>query len=284
MNSQKRDLKLWVISNLAVRKSCAMGTGNHEKIGKEILVVLGLVVAIVISLFLLQKIFFHFSLMPTDFLAMTWLNVLAMGLSYLTGVLVAAFYASWLFSLGAWQGIQFLGFKVPNWKQLLVGLLASLPMIFIDLIAVHNQPGISLRSNWAPHFVFTLLGAVFFEESIFRGFLFQYFRKNHTFITAALGSSLLWSLMHLNMSSQFGEQWISMVLALLLGFPFAYLFEKGKNVIWGAMIVHLTVDSNQLFVNPDGTFINTGIWGVVGLLIAVIVIFVFPKWILKDLD
>jgi len=88
--------------------------------------------------------------------------------------------------------------------------------------------------------------------------------------------------MHLYMSPQLGAIWASMVLAFVLAFPAAYLFEKGGMVVWGWMIVHLSVDAPQLFINPNGTsFSDQSILILAALIISVIITFPLANWILK---
>lgn len=260
------------------------GEGIKLKIiGKEILVVLGLIVAICIPAYLIGLLYSHYALSSSvDPFGTTWTGVCILQASTLVGVIVTALYASWLLSLKPWQGFEFMGFKKPDGKQTLVALLVSLPTALNIGYALHTSPGAALIQGWGPHLLFSFLGNGIVEEGVFRGFFFHYFRKNHSFWGAAFGSSLLWSLAHLSMSSVFGPFWISMILAFVLGFPFAYLFEKGKNVLWGCMLVHMVIDSSQLFKNPDGTGLNLGNLQVVSLLLTIALIFILPRWVMKS--
>jgi membrane protease YdiL (CAAX protease family) len=186
--------------------------------------------------------------------------------------------------MNPWKTIQFLGVKAFNPKQALVGVLAALPVLAVLWVSLrfYSQPGSGLRPNWAPYLAYLIVGAGLFEELTFRGMFFQYFRKKHSFMTAAAISGLFWSLMHLYMSPQLGAIWVSMVLAFVLAFPAAYLFEKGGMTVWGWMIVHLSVDATQLFINPDGgSFSDQWILSFGALIVSVIITFPLANWILK---
>jgi len=258
-----------------------------KSLGKELLVLAGLIAAFMISENLLGKVLIHFSLISiaTDQFDIHWNNFWLHSCWSTVGLISTICYVSWLLKLNPWKTIQFLGVKAFNSRQVLVGVLAAFPVLAVHWISLefYSQPGVGLRSNWAPYLAYLIVGAGFFEELTFRGMFFQCFRKNHSFMTAATLSGIFWSLMHLYMSPQVGAIWISMVLAFVLAFPAAYLFEKGDMVVWGWMIVHLSIDSTQLFVNSNGSsFSDQWILGLVALIVSVIITFPLAKWILKS--
>jgi membrane protease YdiL (CAAX protease family) len=259
-----------------------------KKLSKELLVLAGLIAAFMISENLLGRVLIHFSLISTatNQFDIHWDNLWLHSCWATVGLISTVCYAAWLLKLSPWKTLQFLGVKAFNYKQVLVGISAALPIVAVHWISIrfYSQPGVGLRSNWGPYLVYTVIGAGFFEELTFRGMFFQYFRKNHSFLVAATLSGVFWSLMHLYMSPQLGAIWVSMVLAFILAFPAAYLFEKGEMVVWGWMIVHLSVDSAQLFINPNGTsFSDQWILSLVALIVSVIITFPLSNWILKPL-
>ena len=72
------------------------------------------------------------------------------------------------------------------------------------------------------------------EEVFFRGFLFGGFRQHFGWKKAALISSILFSIAHL--------QLITLIPTFILGYLFAYLFHKSKS-IWPGIILHSLVNS-----------------------------------------
>jgi len=150
------------------------------------------------------------------------------------------------------QSFQTLGYKKPDKKQLLVCAILVL-FIFIGhfiLIEVNIHMGVpvALDPDWIFLLFQLIITAGIFEETFYRGFLFRFLRPGRTFLSAAILSGLLWSLGHLLdlaagankhiLSSMTG----SMIAAILLMVPIAYIFERGKNVIWGGILVHLAID------------------------------------------
>ena len=68
------------------------------------------------------------------------------------------------------------------------------------------------------------------EETFFRGFLFAGLRKSLGWQKAAIISSLLFALMHL--------EWTAIFPIFMIGFIFAYLYQR-SNSIWPAVILHV---------------------------------------------
>ncbi len=76
----------------------------------------------------------------------------------------------------------------------------------------------------------TIVAAPFAEEILFRGFLFQGFRNGYGWKKAALISSLIFAVMHFQLSV--------FIPTLLLGLLFATLYNR-SNSIWPGIILHL---------------------------------------------
>jgi membrane protease YdiL (CAAX protease family) len=75
------------------------------------------------------------------------------------------------------------------------------------------------------------------EEVFFRGFLFAGLRKRYEWQTAALISSALFALIHLQLTS--------VLPIFLLGYIFAYLYHR-SNSIWPAILMHVTTNGLAL--------------------------------------
>jgi len=78
----------------------------------------------------------------------------------------------------------------------------------------------------------------FTEELIFRGLIFKFIRQERSFIFSAVISSLLFSTMHLDLSS--------LPFTFLLGFATCFALEKSKSMIY-PFLIHMGV--NELAAN-----------------------------------
>jgi membrane protease YdiL (CAAX protease family) len=76
--------------------------------------------------------------------------------------------------------------------------------------------------------------APFAEEIFFRGFIFGGLRKKYGWKKAAIFSASLFAIIHL--------QLVMLIPAFLLGFLFAYLYDRSKS-IWPGVILHFAVNS-----------------------------------------
>ena len=78
------------------------------------------------------------------------------------------------------------------------------------------------------------------EEVIHRGFLFGHVRRGRSFATAATVSATLFAAQHLYIIGTTG--WTiglaSVLLAALLAYPMAFVFDRGGNAIAGPAILH----------------------------------------------
>lgn len=107
--------------------------------------------------------------------------------------------------------------------------------------------GIQMQPDFGPLFADTsspwgiLIGgaliAPLVEEIIFRGFIFAGLREEHGWVKAALFSSALFALIHL--------QPAAIVPIFILGMIFAYLYQR-CNSIWPAVIMHVSTNTIAL--------------------------------------
>jgi uncharacterized protein len=100
---------------------------------------------------------------------------------------------------------------------------------FSNLLASLDQPAALLITG--------ILFAPLFEETIFRGFLFNGLRQKWGWVTAALVSSAIFAAGHLSIAA--------FIPTFALGFLFAYLFQK-SNSIWPGIILHTLINSVSL--------------------------------------
>ena len=81
------------------------------------------------------------------------------------------------------------------------------------------------------------------EEALFRGYLFSRLRRNRSFWRASALASVSFVLVHLYLfvSLPWPVALASVLLATIISFPLAHLFELGGNTIWPSALLHFTV-------------------------------------------
>lgn len=115
----------------------------------------------------------------------------------------------------------------------------------VDLVPIFTE----LSNPW-----FLLLGgttvAPIAEEVFFRGFVFAGLRQQYSWQKAALISSALFALIHLQLTAA--------IPIFILGYIFAYLYYR-SNSIWPAILMH--VSTNALGLGTAYMLANTNIPG-----------------------
>ncbi|HVZ79198.1 MAG TPA: CPBP family intramembrane glutamic endopeptidase [bacterium] len=181
------------------------------------------------------------------------------------------------------ESLAYLGFKAVTGQRLGLGFVLSVPVLVgygEGYVAyVHKGFSMSLFPQW-PFLLAWFLVGTFFEELVFRGFLFQNLRERWAFGPAALVSSFAWALAH------FGNAFLGAhvrflfpdILVFLLGLTGAYVFERSGNSILPWMMAHLAINlvglvnigNAGLFLTPLGAPIGYLFGGeILCLLIAV---------------
>ena len=92
------------------------------------------------------------------------------------------------------------------------------------------------------------------EETLFRGYLFRHLRRHRTFWHAAGISMIPFVAVHLILF--LSMPWIvalgALLLAVVLSFPLAHLFELGGNTIWAPALLHFTVQATVKVADVGG--------------------------------
>jgi membrane protease YdiL (CAAX protease family) len=157
-----------------------------------------------------------------------------------------------LFFKSSWsQAIRELGFGRPRLRVVLISLLACLPALaFFPLFTQVTHTSLGL----APHWPWILLSVAatngIAEEVLFRGFLFRRLRATRPFLQAVLLSALFFSAAHLFLLAIYPPLFVALtiVLAVIVAFPFSYFFEQGGNTIWRSAIIHTVIDAAAFIV------------------------------------
>ena len=171
------------------------------------------------------------------------------------GGIVAAEYL--LFGQGVARIATALGITAPRWRAVLVALLVSLPMwLFLPLYGAIAGIPMSVDAEWGAILIGVLLVNGVTEEVIHRGFIFGHLRRERTFASAAAISGAVFALQHVYLLFTIGTVagGASILLALLLALPLAFIYEAGGRSLVGPAILHTSSNAPiMLFVASDGS-------------------------------
>lgn len=160
------------------------------------------------------------------------------------------------------QAFYFLGFGRPDWRALgVTGLIGAALLLFFPLYSsVSGQP-VALPANWPWKLVGLVALHGIAEEALFRGFLFHHLREGRTFGQAGRISLLVFAAAHLYLFTYMPPALalFGTFLALASAFPFAYLFERGRNTLWAPALLHSLVHAVSLVEIPASHAMQAGI-------------------------
>lgn len=166
-----------------------------------------------------------------------------------------------------------IGFGVPDGRVLGVAiLLAFLMVAFIPMYAAVTKADIHLQDNWPWILLGVITGVGITEETLFRGFVFNFLREDRPFWRAATLSMIFFGAMHLLLLF-----WLpipiaiaAILLAIISAYPTAYLFEKSNKTIWPSAVLHsAALATNLFFIPTDITVSFSLMW------IGIVLIFLF---------
>jgi membrane protease YdiL (CAAX protease family) len=120
------------------------------------------------------------------------------------------------------------------------------------------------------------------EEILFRGYIFGHLREGRTFWRAAAISALFFGLAHLHLFMILDPlvAGIATLLAVVSHFPFAYLYERGRNTIWAGSIVHVAatgLGGNIFMIPPEVLTMALSLFLVVTMISPYLAFFFFRK-------
>ena len=159
-----------------------------------------------------------------------------------------------LFGPDARRSIAAMGLTPPRWRAVVVATIVSLPM-WIGLPLYGSATGMPIQLN--PGWLSILLGVILVnglaEEVVHRAFVFGHLRRERSFASAAGVSATIFATQHLYLTVTLGAVagGASIVLAFLLAFPLAFIYERGGNSLAGPAIVHTSANAPMmLFATP----------------------------------
>jgi len=233
-----------------------------------------------VSFTLLFALFYGLAFFTAD-LDWTWARIL-IGLVTVGSVTIAW---SLINKVSIARSLREVGFGIPHWRVVGVAVLLSVSMlVFFPMYSSLANVRLSLQSNWPWILVGLISGIGIAEETLFRGFVFNFLRRTRTFWQAATLSMLLFAAMHLLLLL-----WLplpvalaAILLAILAAYPSAYLFESANRTIWPCAILHTTALATNLFEIPADQVVSLSLaWiGVVAL--GMLLVVVAGKWILNE--
>ena len=177
------------------------------------------------------------------------------------------------------------GFGVPNWRVIGVAVVLSAMMLaFFPLYSSLANVPLPLQSNWPWILIGIITGVGIAEETLFRGYAFNFMREKRTFWQAATLSMILFGAMHLLLLL-----WLPLViamaaiiLAIIAAYPTAYLFETGNRTIWPSAILHTTALATNLFEIPAELAISLNLLWIGVVVIGLFLVFVAGRIVLRQ--
>jgi membrane protease YdiL (CAAX protease family) len=145
-----------------------------------------------------------------------------------------------------------LGFLTPSWRVLLSAAVISGALVcYYPVFALATGAAIGIRSD-----AFILALGIFAqggvaEEVVFRGFLFRRLRRGRSFWRATSLAAIPFVAVHalLFLSLDFPIALSSLLLALSISFPLAWLFEISGGSIWPSAIIHAVIQGTIKLVD-----------------------------------
>ena len=183
------------------------------------------------------------------------------------------------------QSLREVGFGVPKWRVIGVAVVISVIMLaFFPLYSSLANVRLPLQTNWPWILIGIITGVGIAEETLFRGYAFNFLRQKRTFWQAATLSMILFGAMHLLLLL-----WLPLViamaaiiLAIIAAYPTAYLFETGNRTIWPSAILHTTALATNLFEIPAELAISLNLLWIGVVVIGLFLVFVAGRIVLRQ--
>jgi membrane protease YdiL (CAAX protease family) len=191
-----------------------------------------------------------------------------------------------LFSGTLNEALRVLGFVRVRTPTLIVALLVSLPMwAFLPLYAGTREAAIDLRPDWLPLLMGVILVNGITEEVIHRGFVFGHLRRGRSFLAAATLSAMVFGAQHLYIIVTTG--WTvgvaSVMLAALLAYPLAFVFERGGNSIIAPAVLHTSSNAPVVVLAMSEDIVAAALVPHMGVvLLSLYLVFAFRKFLVAE--
>jgi membrane protease YdiL (CAAX protease family) len=177
------------------------------------------------------------------------------------------------------------GFGVPNWRVVGIAVVISALMLsFFPLYASLANVNLPLQNNWLWILIGLITGVGIAEETLFRGYVFNFFRMERTFWKAATISMILFGAMHLLLLlwQPLPIAIAAIILAIIAAYPTAYLFESGNRTIWPSAILHTTALATNLFEIPADLMVSLSLLWIGVVVIGLFLVFIAGKLVMSN--
>jgi membrane protease YdiL (CAAX protease family) len=168
-----------------------------------------------------------------------------------------------------------LGLGRPRTKGIAVAFGIAVVLLLVGILFVRVT---GLTAGFYPGWISLLPGlfaqAGIAEEVLFRGYLFGHIRVGRTFWRAAAVSMLPFVSVHLVLfvSMPWPIALASVLLAVVISFPLAHLFELGAETIWAPALLHFVIQATvKIAVFPRGAESFALVWMAASALIPLLV-------------
>jgi membrane protease YdiL (CAAX protease family) len=162
-----------------------------------------------------------------------------------------------LFGPGVTRIARAMGLASPRARAVTVALVVSVPMwLCLPIFAAVTGLPAAVNPAWFTILLGVILVNGLAEEVIHRAFIFGHLRREHRFLTAAWISAAVFAIQHLYLMFSIGPVagGASVLLALFLAFPLAFLYERGGNSLVGPAILHTSSNAPMMiFATPELT-------------------------------
>ena len=194
-------------------------------------------------------------------------------------IVAATAAANWLVVRGRHSARQ-LGLGRPRTRGLVVACGIAFLLVTVAVLFVRAR-GMTpaLFPGWALLLPGLFAQAGIAEEVLFRGYLFGHLRVGRSFRRAASLSMLPFVGVHLVLfvSMPWPIALASVLLAVVISFPLAYLFELGGATIWPPALLHFVIQATvKVVVFSHGAESFALVWMAASALIPLLVFAVTP--------
>lgn len=179
------------------------------------------------------------------------------------------------------EALAALGLRKPGRMPLLAAVAITLLLVcFFPAYSYFAGTGIALLPGWPLLALGMFAQGGVAEEAIFRGFVFRRLRERSAFWPAAAASTIPFFLVHALLFFELdpAAAAASLLLALVLSFPLAWLFEASGNSLWPPAIVHFAIQAPiKLVVVSEAAFPLMALWWMGNAAAVACLLFLIPR-------
>lgn len=181
------------------------------------------------------------------------------------GVVIAALMGieCLIFRQSPATAMRLLGLGRPAASGLIVAMgLSILLLAVIPAYAYWRGASLAIYPAWSWLIPGLFAQGGIAEETLFRGYLFRHLRHGRSFWRAAAMAALPFAFIHLYLfwALPWPVALASVLLATIISFPLAYLFELGGNTIWAPALLHFTVQGAIKILELPGDTTMPVLW------------------------